>query len=76
MRDMMREVVREEVGRDLREVKEQMEEMKTSMGEVRQLSERAGATASAAMEAVRALEAKVDKDMQSLSVQSKENIGK
>eukprot|EP00973_Karenia_brevis_P080455 11163144-Karenia_brevis.AAC.1 len=35
MRIMMKEVVREEVGKDIRDVKEQMEGMQKSMTEVR-----------------------------------------
>eukprot|EP00973_Karenia_brevis_P080048 11105766-Karenia_brevis.AAC.1 len=53
-KNMMREVVREELGNGLGEVKEQI-------GEIKQVAETAGSTASAAMEAVRALRVEFDK---------------
>eukprot|EP00973_Karenia_brevis_P075117 10435596-Karenia_brevis.AAC.1 len=50
MRDMMRDVVREELGRDMKEMKQEMKGLRTEVDTVRQQAEKAGETASAAME--------------------------
>eukprot|EP00973_Karenia_brevis_P087141 12082793-Karenia_brevis.AAC.1 len=60
MRDMMREVVREELGKGLGEVRGELKDLRKEMDITRQQSEKASSTASAAMEAVRALRQEIN----------------
>eukprot|EP00973_Karenia_brevis_P004157 570720-Karenia_brevis.AAC.1 len=62
MKNLMREAVREEIGGTLAEVKNDMAKMKDDIESATAQAERASSTASAAMEAVRALEVELKKN--------------
>eukprot|EP00973_Karenia_brevis_P030942 4268480-Karenia_brevis.AAC.1 len=60
---MMREVVREELGQGIKEIKGEVKEIRIDMDFTRKQAEKANSTASAAMEAVRALRQEMNSGM-------------
>eukprot|EP00973_Karenia_brevis_P011310 1531264-Karenia_brevis.AAC.1 len=76
MKSVMREVMREELGEGLKQVSDKVDELKSEIDAIKTQATRAGETASAAMEAVRALKSEVAKEMQGFAEAAHKGVGK